>query len=63
MQLKEQLFQTTQERFGCSPDQCDDRQLYEALLLLTRQLAQNRPAPPGTGSSTISLRNSSWASC
>ena len=47
MQLKEQLFQTTQERFGCSPDQCDDRQLYEALLLLTRQLAQNRPAPAG----------------
>ena len=47
MQLKEQLFQTTQERFGCSPDQCDDRQLYEALLILTRNMAQNRPAPTG----------------
>ena len=31
MQLKEQLFQTTQTRFGCAPDQCDDHQLYEAL--------------------------------
>ena len=47
MQLKEQLFQTTQERFGCSPDQCDDHQLYEALLILTRTMAQNRPAPAG----------------
>ncbi len=47
MQLKEQLFQTTQSRFGCSPDQCDDHQLYEALLILTRNMAQNRPAPQG----------------
>ena len=47
MQLKEQLFQTTQVRFGCAPDQCDDHQLYEALLILTRQLAQDRPAPSG----------------
>ena len=47
MQLKEQLFQTTQSRFGCAPDQCDDRQLYEALLILTGRLAQNRPAPKG----------------
>ncbi len=47
MQLKEQLFQTTQARFGCAPDQCDDRQLYEALLILTRRLAQDRPAPAG----------------
>lgn len=45
MQLKEQLFELTQERFGRSPDQCDDHQLYEALLLLTRRLAQDRPAP------------------
>ena len=36
MQLKEQLFQTTQARFGCAPDQCDDRQLYEALLKIGR---------------------------
>ena len=47
MQLNEQLWQMTQERFGCAPDQCDDRQLYEALLLLTRRLAQDRPAPTG----------------
>ena len=47
MQLKEQLFQTTQERFGCSPGQCGDRQLYEALLLLTNRMSQNRPAPKG----------------
>ena len=47
MQLKEQLFQTTQARFGCAPDQCDDHQLYEALLILTRNMAQNRPAPKG----------------
>ena len=47
MQLNEQLWQLTQERFGRSPDQCSDRQLYEALLLLTRQLAQDRPAPAG----------------
>ena len=47
MQLKEQLFQTTQVRFGCAPDQCDDHQLYEALLILTRQLAQDRSAPSG----------------
>lgn len=47
MELNEQVFQLTQERFGRSPDQCDDRQLYEALLLLTRRLAQQRPAPEG----------------
>lgn len=47
MQLKEQLFQTTQTRFGCAPDQCDDRQLYEALLILTRRMAQDRPSPKG----------------
>ncbi len=47
MQLKERLFQTTQARFGCAPDQCDDRQLYEALLILARDMAQDRPAPAG----------------
>lgn len=45
MELKEQLFQLTQERFQRSPDQCNDHQLYQALLLLTRQMAQDRPAP------------------
>ena len=47
MRLKEQLSQITQERFGLALEQCDDRKLYEALLLLTRSLAQNRPAPAG----------------
>ena len=47
MELKEKLFQLTQERFRRSPDQCDDHQLYEALLLLTRRMAQDRPAPQG----------------
>ena len=63
MQLKEQLFQTTQARFGCAPDQCDDHQLYEALLILTRNMAQNRPAPRGSGSSTTSPPSFLWASC
>lgn len=45
MELKERFFQLTQEQFGCAPDQCDDRQLYQALLLLTRRLSQDRPAP------------------
>nr|WP_325182570.1 glycogen/starch/alpha-glucan phosphorylase [uncultured Oscillibacter sp.] len=47
MRLNEQLSQLTQERFGLQPRQCDGRQLYEALLLLTRRAAQNRPAPAG----------------
>ena len=47
MQLNEQLWQLTQDRFGRAPDQSSDRQLYEALLLLTRRMAQDRPAPDG----------------
>ena len=47
MQLKEQLWELTRERFGCGPDQCDDHQLYEALLLLCSRLAAQRPAPEG----------------
>ena len=47
MQLKEQLWELTRERFGCGPDQCDDQQLYEALLLLCSRLAAQRPAPEG----------------
>ena len=47
MQLKEQLWELTKERFGCGPDQCDDHQLYEALLLLCSHLAAQRPAPEG----------------
>ena len=45
MELKERLFQMTQERFGRSPDQCSDHQQYEALLLMTRRMIQDRPAP------------------
>ena len=45
MELKERLFQMTQGRFGRSPDQCSDHQLYEALLLMTRRMIQDRPAP------------------
>ena len=45
MELKEQFFQLTEERFRRAPDQCDDKQLYEALLLLTKRMAEDRPAP------------------
>ncbi len=47
MDLKERLEQTTRERFGLAPDRCDDRQLYEALLIVTRRAAEERPAPAG----------------
>ena len=47
MELKEQFFQLTQERFGRAPDQCGDQQLYEALLLLARRMSEERPAPAG----------------
>ena len=47
MDLKEQLVQITRERFDLAPEQCGDRQLYEALLTLTRRLAESRPAPEG----------------
>ena len=47
MQLKEQLSQITRERFGLALEQCDNHQLYEALLILTRSLAGDRPAPAG----------------
>lgn len=45
MELKERFWQLTQERFGRAPDQCDDGQLYEGLLLLTQQMAQSLPTP------------------
>ena len=45
MELRERFWQLTQERFGRAPDQCDDSQLYEGLLLLTQQLSQSLPAP------------------
>ena len=45
MEWKELLARLTRERFDREPDQCSDRQLYEVLLLLTRTVAQERPAP------------------
>ena len=48
MELRDQLTQITRERFDLAPEQCSDRQLYEALLTLTRRLAESRPAPEGT---------------
>ena len=33
MQLNERLFQLTQERYGLSPDQCGDQELYEAAVI------------------------------
>ena len=47
MELKEQLANITRERFSIAPEQCDDRQLYTALLALTQRLSQARPAPAG----------------
>ena len=45
MSIKEQLETFTRERYDRSPDQCSDYQLYEALLVLTRRMAEHRPAP------------------
>ena len=42
MELRDQLTQITRERFDLAPEQCSDRQLYEALLTLTRRLAEER---------------------
>ena len=47
MQLSEEIFQLTQQHFGRAPDQCDDRQLYQALLILARRRSGERPAPTG----------------
>ena len=47
MDVKENLTQLTNERFGLAPDRCSDRQLYEALLKLTCRMAAERPAPAG----------------
>lgn len=45
IELKEQFFRLTQEWFGRTPDQCDDTQLAEALMILIKCLAQDRLAP------------------
>ena len=42
MNFKERFWELTQERYGRTPDQCDDKQIYEALLLLCRKMAENR---------------------
>ena len=45
VEMRAWLAAFTRKRFGCDPRHCDDRQLYEALLVMTRELSQNRPAP------------------
>jgi len=47
MRLERQLRDLAQAQFGRPLDQCGDRQLYELLLLLTRRMAQDLPAPEG----------------
>ena len=47
MEWKERFYQLTRERFDRSPDQCGDRQLYLALMLLARELSANQ-YPPGS---------------
>ncbi len=47
MDLKEELVQIIRERFDLAPEQCGDRQLYEALLILTGRQTARRPAPEG----------------
>ena len=47
MQLQEEISRLTRQHFDRAPDQCDDHQLYQALLILARQRAQARPAPTG----------------
>jgi len=47
MELKEQLAAITRERFSLPPEECDEGRLYTALLALTQQLSQARPAPAG----------------
>ena len=48
MELRDQLTQIIREQFDLAPEQCSARQVYEALLTLTRRLAGDRPAPQGT---------------
>ena len=45
MELKERFWELTQSQFGLAPDQCDDHQIYEGLLVLARQLSAQLPAP------------------
>ena len=45
MELKELLINQTKVMFDRTPDQCSDHQLYQALLQMTKDMAQNRPAP------------------
>ena len=47
MDIRQRLSEIAQERFGRPVAQCDDGQLYRALLQLTRELSDNRPAPAG----------------
>ena len=44
-ELKEELLKITEELFAIFPEECNDQQLYKALLMLTQRLAQACPAP------------------
>ena len=44
-ELKQELLKIIQQMFAAQPEQCSDQQLYEALLTLTQQMSQQRPAP------------------
>ncbi len=45
MNWKERFYQLAGERHGRRPDQCSERELFELLMTVARELAWNRPAP------------------
>ena len=47
MDVKNRLQEITQARYGLELSQCGDSQLYHALLQLTQELSNPRPAPAG----------------
>ena len=47
MDIRQRLGEIAQSRFGLPAARCDDGQLYRALLQLTRELSERRPAPAG----------------
>ncbi len=47
MNLSQRLRAKTLERYQLPPEQCDDAQLFHALMAVTQQLAAARPAPAG----------------
>ena len=47
MDIQPRLQAITRERYQLEPSQCDDGQLYHALLQLTQELCRHRAAPQG----------------